>query len=362
MRVAIIPPTGQTGEWTLNQHLIPGLRAHNVDVRVLHHFALNRPHTKVLLGSLLLKRLIKDGPISLIHNVDNLGPFLFRHRNLPAKKVLTVHDIAPAMVPACYTRILPDHTLRFDFAIVLPKLIENCDLIIVPSHSTMTDLIAKFEVPKDKLTVVHLGVDTSFFHPHSDYSRVMRKYDLRRSYLLYVGDDGSRKNLKTLIRAYVSVFQEIPDDLVLIGPINENKIRGYINSSDLPSHVKKEAQRRITVLGYVAYEDLPRIYSAATALIFPSLYEGFGLPPLEAMACNAPVVLSDNSSLREVAGDAGLYIHDPLNSADISGKILEIITDESLRENLRSKGSTQAHRFSWETTVQKTINAYDSIL
>jgi glycosyltransferase involved in cell wall biosynthesis len=116
------------------------------------------------------------------------------------------------------------------------------------------------------------------------------------------------------------------------------------------------------VLGYVAYEDLPRLYGAATALIFPSLYEGFGLPPLEAMACNAPVVLSDNSSLREIAGDAGLYINDPLNSEDISGNILEIINNESLRESLRSKGSKQAHRFSWETTVQKTINAYESIL
>ena len=129
------------------------------------------------------------------------------------------------MLPACYTRVVPDRILRFDFAIVLPKLIENCDLIIVDSYSTMTDLIAKFGVRKDKLTVIHLGVDTSFFHPHSDYSQVMRKYNLRRSYLLYVGDDGPRKNLKTLIRAYVSVFQEIPDDLVLIGPINENKIR-----------------------------------------------------------------------------------------------------------------------------------------
>ena len=362
MKVAIIPPAGKTGEWTLNRHLIPGLRARDIDVKVLHHFALNRPNARVFLGSLLLKRLIKDGSISLIHNVDNLGPFLFRHRNLPAKRVLTVHDIAPVMLPACYTRIVPDRVQRFDFAILLPKLIENCDLTIVDSYSTMTDLMAKFGVRKDKLTVIHLGVDTSFFHPYSDYSQVMRKYNLRRSYLLSVGDDGSRKNLKTLITAYVNVFQEIPDDLVLIGPISENKIRAYIHSSDLPSHVKKEAQRRITVLGYVAYEDLPRIYSAATALIFPSLYEGFGLPPLEAMACNAPVVLSDNSSLREVAGDAGLYIHDPLNSADISGKILEIITDESLRENLRSKGSTQAHRFSWETTVQKTINAYDSIL
>ncbi|MFZ0011404.1 MAG: glycosyltransferase family 1 protein [Halobacteriota archaeon] len=362
MKVAIIPPAGKTGEWTLNRHLIPGLRARDIDVKVLHHFALNRPNARVFLGSLLLKRLIKDGSISLIHNVDNLGPFLFRHQDLPAKKVLTVHDIAPVMLPACYKRVVPDRILRFDFAVVLPKLIENCDLTIVVSHSTMKDLVAKFGVRKEKLKVIHLGVDTSFFHPHSDYSHVMRKYNLRRSYLLYVGDDSPRKNLKTLIRAYVSVFQEIPNDLVLIGPINENKIRAYINSSGLPSHVKKEAQRRIILPGYVAYDDLPHIYSAATALIFPSLYEGFGLPPLEAMACDCAVVLSNNSSLTEVTGEAALYIDSPLSYDDISRNVLEIVHNESLRERLRSLGHTQARKFRWESTVQKTINAYDSIL
>jgi glycosyltransferase involved in cell wall biosynthesis len=285
MRVAIIPPASKTGEWTLNRHLIAGLRARDIDVKVLHHFALNQPNTKIFLGSLLLKRLIKDESISLIHNVDNLGPFLFRHRNLRAKKVLTVHDISPVMLAPHYEQVVRDRIIQFDFTTVLPKLIENTDLTIVVSYSTMTDLIAKFGVHKDKLTVIHLGVDTSFFHPYSDYSQVMRKYNLRRSYLLYVGVDTQRKNLKTLITAYVNVFHEIPEDLVLIGPISENKIRAYVNSSDLPSHVKKEAQKRIVLLGYVAYEDMPKIYGAATALIYPSLYEGFGLPPLEAMAC-----------------------------------------------------------------------------
>ncbi len=362
MRVAIIPPISTTGEWTLSKHLIAGLRARDVDVKVLHRFALNRPNIRVFLGSLLLKRLIKDESISLVHNVDNLGPFLFRHRNLPVKKVLTVHDIAPVILPACYRRVVPDRILRFDFATVLPRLIENCDLTIADSYSTMRDLIAKFGVSKKKLTVIHLGVDTSFFHPRSDNSQVMYKYRLRARYLLYVGNDSPRKNLKTLIEAYLSVFQEIPNDLVLIGSISESKIQAYINSSGLASHVKEEAQRRIILPGYVASADMPHLYSAAAALIFPSLYEGFGLPALEAMACDAPVVLSDNSSLREVAGDAGLYINDPLNAEDISGNILEISNNESLRESLRSKGSKQAHRFSWETTVQQTINAYDSIL
>ena len=121
-------------------------------------------------------------------------------------------------------------------------------------------------------------------------------------------------------------------------------------------------QKRIILLGYVAYEDLPSIYSAATALIFPSLYEGFGLPPLEAMACGCPVVLSNNSSLTEVAGEAAQYIDSPLSSDDISRHVLEIVHNESLRERLRSLGHAQARKFSWETTVQKTINAYESLL
>jgi glycosyltransferase involved in cell wall biosynthesis len=362
MRVAIIPPISNTGEWTLCKHLLAGLRARDVDAKVLHRFALNRPNMRVFLGSLLLKRLIKDESISLVHNVDNLGPFLFRHRNLPVKKVLTVHDIAPVILPACYRRVVPDRILRFDFATLLPRLIENSDLTIADSYSTMRDLIAKFGVSKKKLAVIHLGVDTSFFHPRNDYSQVMHKYRLRPGYLLYVGDDSPRKNIKTLIKAYLSVFQEIPNDLVLIGSVNQSKIQAYINSGGLASYVKREAQRRIILPGYVTSADLPHLYSAAAALIFPSLYEGFGLPALEAMACNAPVVLSDNSSLREVAGDAGLYINDPLNAEDISGNILEIINNETLRENLRSKCSQQAHKFSWEKTVDQTISAYESVL
>jgi glycosyltransferase involved in cell wall biosynthesis len=362
MRVAIIAPTSKTGEWTLSRHLVDGLRERGVDVKILRHFTLNRPNTKVFLGSLLLKRLIRDDSISLVHNVDNLGPFLFRHKDLHIKKVLTVHDISPVMLPPQYERIMLDRVLRFDFTNILPRLVENVDLTIADSYSTMADLIARFGVSKKKIAMIHLGVDTSFFHRCSNYGQVMNKYGLRCEFLLYIGTASPRKNLKTLVRAYMDIFLKIPHNLVLVGPISENRLRAYINLSDLPSHLKKEVQKRIILLGYVAYEDLPSIYSAATALVFPSLYEGFGLPAFEAMACDCPVVLSDNSSLREVAGDAGLYINDPLNPEDISGSILEIVDNESLCERLQSKGYEQAQRFSWETTVQQTINAYDSIL
>jgi len=361
MRVAIIPATSKTGEATVSRHLIHGLLERGVDVKVLHHFALNSTNRKVFLGSLLLKRLLNDDSISLVHNVDNLGPFLFRHKDWRIKKVLTVHDIAPVILPPQYERIVRDRILRFYFTTVLPKLIDNCDLIIVPSYSTMTDLIAKFGVRKEKIAVVHQGVDTSFFRPSNNCNQILNKYGLRNEFLLYVGTDSPRKNLKTLVNAYVSIFQEISGDLVLIGPISENKVRAYINLSRLPSHLKTEVQKRIILLGHIAYDDLPGIYSSASALVLPSLYEGFGLPPLEAMACGTIAVVSNNSSLREIVNSSAILVNDPLDPEEISTKIREAL-EEGDKNDLKQRALRQAQKFTWENTVQKTIAAYDKVV
>ena len=361
MKVAIIPPTSKTGESTVNMHLIHGLLGRGVDVKILQHFVLNTTNRKIFLGSLLLKRLLNDDSVSLVHNVDNLGPFLFRHKDWQIKKVLTVHDIAPVVLPPQYERIVRDRILRFYLTTVLPKLIDNCDLIIVDSFSTMTDLTAKFRVSKEKIAVVHLGVDTSFFRPSNDCSHVLNKYGLRNKFLLYVGTDSPRKNLKTLIRAYVSIFQEISHDLVLIGPISENKIRTYIESSRPAPHLKTEAQKRIILLGHIAYEELPSIYSSASALVLPSLCEGFGFPPLEAMACGTVAVVSNNSSLREIVDSSAILINDPLDPKEISTRILEALEEED-KSDLKRRAIRQAQKFTWENTVQKTIAAYDKVV
>jgi len=357
MRVAIIPATTTTGEGRLSRYLINGLQAQNINLQILGHFALDRPNRKVFLGSLLLKRLLRDGSISIVHNLDNLGPFLLRHNDLDVKKVLTVHDIAPVILPHLHNQIL-----LFDFKTILPKLIKNTDLTVVVSYSTMTDLTTRLGINEEKLSVIHLGVDRSIFCPKKDCRQVLNKHNLQHKYILYVGDDTPRKNLKNLVIAYSNICKEISQDLVLIGPINESKIRAYINSSNLPTDLKNEVRKRIIFLGYIAYEDLPYLYSAATALIFPSLYEGFGLPPLEAMACKTPVVLSNNSSLREVAEKAGLYIDDPLSCPEISRNILEIVNNETLRKSLQYRGYEQAKKFNWDKTIESTINMYSSLL
>ena len=358
MKVAIIPPTTRTGEWTLSRCLIRGLQQKDIDVKILQHFALNRPNVKVFLGSLLLRHLIEDDSISVLHNVDNLGPFLFPHKDLAIKKVLSVHDISPLMLPQPFERRVSDRVVRFDFTTLLPKIIKHTDLVIVPSYSTMGDLIATFGAKKENIVVTPYGVDTSFFYPRQDYTEILDKYRLRHKFLLYVGNDRARKNLKTLVRAYANVFREIPHDLVLVGPVKPNRLRAYINLADLSPDLKKEVQERIIVLGYVAREDLPIIYSAATAFVFPSLYEGFGLPPLEAMACGTISVVAKNSSLIEVVGTCGILIDDPLDPEEISARILEAIKEDESPNDLVRRGLEHAQKFTWEKTVQATIAAY----
>jgi glycosyltransferase involved in cell wall biosynthesis len=358
MKVAIIPPATRTGEWTLSRCLIRGLQQNDIDVKILQHFAFNRPNIRLFLGSLLLRYLIRDDSISVLHNVDNLGPFLFPHKDLALKKVLSVHDISPIILPQLFERRVPDRVLRFDFTTVLPKIIKNTDLVLVPSYSTREDLIARCGAKKENIVVTPFGVDTSFFYPREDYAEVLDKYRLRHKFLLYVGNDSPRKNLRTLVRAYADIFLEIPHDLVLVGPINPNRLREYINLTDLSPDLKKEVQGRIIVLGYVARDDLPNIYSAATAFVFPSLYEGFGLPPLEAMACGTISVVSRNSSLIEVMGNCGILIDDPLDPEEISARILEAIKEDTSPNDLVRRGLERAKKFTWEKTAQATIAAY----
>ena len=359
MKVAIIPTATRTGERTLSRCLIRGLQQQeDIEVQVLKHFALSRPNVKIFLGSLLLKYLIKDESVAVVHNVDNLGPFLFRHKDFAIRKVLSVHDISPLMLTQPFEAAVSDRVVRFDFTTLLPRIIKNTDLIIVPSYSTRGDLISTFGAKKENIVVTPYGVDTSFFYPREDYAAVLDKYRLRRKFLLYVGNDRTRKNLKTLVRAYADIFKEIPHDLVLVGPISPNRLRAYINLTDLSAKLKKEVRARIIVLGYVTRDDLPIIYSAATAFVFPSLYEGFGLPPLEAMACGTIAIVSKNSSLNEVVGDCGILIDDPLDPEEISARILEAIEEDASPNDLVRRGIERAKHFTWDKTVQATIAAY----
>lgn len=360
MKVGIIPPSTRTGESVYSKHLTEGLIGRGIEVEVLKsHFLNCRPNIKVSLGSLLLKRSVKTNELSILHNLDNLGPYLFSQRSLKTKNVLTVHDIAPVVLPKSH-----DWIIKFDFKVLLPKILENCDSIIAVSNATKKDLVSYLGVDDNRIDVVPLGVNTYFFYPRTkeEVELILNKYRISGDYILYAGTDNIRKNLNNLILGYARICEKIPYDLVLVGPINRNNIIKIIDKSINSENLKKRLLSKVRVLGYIDREDLPTIYTGARCFVLTSLYEGFGLPVLEAMACGTPVIISDNSSLREVGGKAALYIDNPLDSKEIAESITCVINNNGLMEKMRKRGFKQVKRFSWDKTVEKTIQIYKNIL
>lgn len=355
MKVGIIAPITRTGEYRYSQYLIKGLKERGISIEILNNLILNRPRTRIFIGSALLSKMIEGKNISILHNLDNLAPYLLRPRGTNTKFILTVHDIAPITLPHIGNPIM-----KLDFKIVLPKLILNSDYVITPSHSTKNDLVLNFGTDENKIGVVPQGVDLSIFYPRAQ-ERVIRKYGIWGRYILYVGNDNPRKNLGNLILSYCKISNNIPHNLVLAGPINKRGVRKIISNYSHPKNSKDRLLSRVIIPAYIDDKDLPLIYSSADVFVFPSLYEGFGLPPLEAMACGVPVIASYNSSLKEILGQAALYIYNPLDSEEISRNVLTVLEDEKLQKVLKKEGLKQARKFSWERTIEDTIEIYNRV-
>lgn len=177
-----------------------------------------------------------------------------------------------------------------------------------------------------------------------------------KPYIVYVGNVKPHKNLISLVKAFEKVKNEIPHNLVIIG-----KKEGFITGDQEVIKYAEKLQDRIKFTGFVDNETLQGYIANAQALVFPSLYEGFGLPPLEAMACGCPVIVSNVASLPEVCGDAALYV-DPYSPEDIAEKIKLLLSDDKLREELRRKGLERATMFSWEKCAQETIKVIEEVL
>jgi glycosyltransferase involved in cell wall biosynthesis len=260
--------------------------------------------------------------------------------------VVTVHDLG--------YRHYPDKHPLFDRLYLSWSTGHSARLarrVIAVSEATAHDLVALNGVPKEKVTVVHSGVD-SLLHPVKDDRRiaeVKKKLGIRGAYLLHVGSLRPRKNLQTLIDAFSIVKQDNPDlQLVLAG----SQSWGY---QRLIRHIHKTGMSEDVVLpGYVDDNDLPALYSGAIVYVFPSLYEGFGFPALEAMACGTPVACSNSSSLPELVGDAALTFA-PSDVTGMAKAIQKLVQDKALRRGLVQKGFSRVENFTWRTCAQQTL-------
>jgi len=244
-------------------------------------------------------------------------------------------------------------TQKIYATIVTKAAAKVSDRVLTISKFSQAEIVRLTRVDDDKIQSIYLGIDADYFHYINDskiYAQVQKRYSLPKDYILFVGNVKPNKNLKALIEAFAAIANDFPNLHLLIA----GKKDGFINGDNLVfEKVIHDASlmSRIIFSGYVLSEDLPALYSMANVFVFPSLYEGFGFPPLEAMACLCPVVASNQASIPEVCGKAAFYIN-PTDINDIANGIRTVLTNHSYREKLINIGSSKAKEYSWSDSKQ----------
>lgn len=264
------------------------------------------------------------------------------------KSLLTIHDLNFLAL-----RKLTLWSGRWHYAFKIKGYAQKVDAIIADSQSTKNEIIKYLKIPEEKIHVIYLGCSQAFqpFPESEKKQKMMEKYSIKGDFILYVGTLEPRKNLKGLIQAYAQ--SRAKDDFLLV--LAGGKGWKYKHIFRLVKQLKLED--RVIFTGYMPDSDLPALYNSASVFVYPSFYEGFGLPPLEAMACGLPVIVSHTTSLPEVVGDAGVYV-DPFDVEQISVSIDTVLSDTKLYQTLRQKGLKRAKLFSWEKTARETMKVY----
>lgn len=265
------------------------------------------------------------------------------------RSLVTVHDLSYVRLPDCFPEPLLNYLNR-----AVPRSLERADLILADAESTRQDLNQAYRIPLEKIRVLYSGVDARFGPKVSEESEArVREITRGLPYLLAVSTIQPRKNYVRLIEAFAKLINSsqfpIPHcHLVIAGG------RGWMYQSILDTPERLGVRDRVIFPDFFPDADLPALYAGATLFVYPSLYEGFGLPILEAMACGTPVVTSNASSLPEVAGEAALYF-DPSDVDAMAAQVHRALSDEALRADLRGKGFAQAKKFSWDKAAKKLL-------
>lgn len=288
--------------------------------------------------------------IDLFHATDFVMP-----PTLPnTKTLLTVHDLSFVRVPDAASP-----SLKAYLDAVVPRSVKRADHILADSQATKDDLIDLYDTPESKITVLLSGVDKRF-KPITDsqqLNQILSKYELNdKDYLLSVGTVQPRKNYSRIIRTLARLRQQGLDvHYAIVGG------KGWLEDEMYQTIEDTHLQDYVHVLGFVDDVDLPALYTGSKSLIITSLYEGFGLPILEAMACGIPVITSNLSSLPEVAGEAGILV-DPLDIDAITDATFTVLTDSTKRNQLIESGYQQVTHFTWERSAKHLKSIYDMLL
>jgi glycosyltransferase involved in cell wall biosynthesis len=336
------------------------LRAGGHEYTLLHHghdaFYDGKPHvyepgvdgfpwlTQNRLRQYRLPAWLDRQGFDIVHDTSYFAPFL---RWTKFARVMTIGDLTPIVTKTHPRKQILYH--RF----LIPVLAHRAHRILTFSECSKRDIVRLFRISPHKVKVSHLAADHRFRPmPANEVAAASDRLRLPRRFLLHVGTIEPRKNIDNLIRAYAAALPALGDtNLVLVG--RQGWMMGH-----LPALIKQSGvEGRVSVRHDITDEDLPLVYNASLAVTYPSLYEGFGLPPLEAMQCGVPVLASNSSSLPEVVGDAAITI-DPASVDEIATGMVSLVTNERLREDLASRGIERAHTFTWRRCAEETLEAY----
>ena len=293
---------------------------------------------------------LKKLRIDVVHSPNYITP-LFK---LGFKIILTVHDLTFLLFPEKHAT-----TKRLLFSKMIPIFIKLSDKIIAVSENTKKDMLKFFNISKNKISVTYEGYPDYYNCSinENEAKKILKKYGIEKNFILYIGMIEPRKNIISILRAFKVLDEEIELDLVIVGRKGwyYNEIEQFMINSE-----KMKIKNNIIFTGYIPEEELKYFYKSAYVFVYPSLYEGFGLPPLQAMACGTPVITSNISSLPEVVGDAAIKIN-PENLDELVDSIRLIYNDEDYRDVLSQKGLERSKLFDLEIIAKKTLDIYKSV-
>ena len=290
------------------------------------------------------------GEVDIVHGLSWLVPATKK-----AKKVVTIHDLTslthPDYHPTWRAKLYPRY---IDYSV------NNSDAIFTVSESTKADILKFFKINPDKITVSYNGVDSQIFYPLNDENAVeaaRKKLGITKKYIYYLGTIEPRKNVDKLVDAFLNAqkMASEPLQLVLSGMIGW-KVDGLMKK--ITSYA---ASKDIIYTGYIDIKDAVALYNGADAFVYPSQYEGFGIPVAEAMACGCPVITSNVSSLPEVAGNAGILVN-PNDIDELTDSIFKVVEDVDLRKQMKIDSIKQSRKFTWENTAKTAYHVYEKIL
>ncbi len=298
-----------------------------------------------------LPPLLRQHRIDVYHGVCNF--------ELPVRKmcryVVTIHDLVPLFFP----ELVPKKHLLF-FKLFIKRAAQTADVIITDSEHSKQDICRHLSVSEEKVRVIHLGYTAKPLPPNAEEQRhrLIEQYGIRQPYLLFVGVIEPKKNLERLLDAFALLRQERRIDdavqLVIAGG------KGWFYEQVYQKVAALHLETSVVLTGFIPDDALPLFYSGAEAFVFPSIYEGFGLPVLEAMSYGAPVITSNVSSLPEIAGNAGMLVN-PNDPASIADGIETVLQHPARREQMREAGRLRAQQFSWPRTAEETYRAYQDV-